>query len=79
MLGQTLLMILIAGFLAFETDKAKPRPYPVGNGDTLMVRTRGYGFCPEHCDVDHFHVGHKKGYECEDITCNHIIYDERLN
>ena len=79
MLGQTLLMILIAGFLAFETDKAKPRPYPVGNGDTLMVRIIGYGFCPKHCDVDHFHVGHKKNYNCETPICDHIIYEDRLN
>ena len=44
-----------------------------------MVRIRGYGFCPDNCDVDHFHVGHKEGYDCEDMVCNHIIYDERLN
>jgi|TARA_Y100000310_G_scaffold219257_1_gene220662 hypothetical protein len=65
--------------MAWETDKFKPKPYSLGNGDTLMVRIRGYGFCPPNCDVDHFHVGHKKGYDCEDISCNHIIYEERLN
>ena len=65
--------------MGWETEKFKPKPYALGNGDTLMVRTAGYGFCPKNCKVDHFHVGHKKGYECEDITCNHIIYEERLN
>ena len=76
---ETIIIVLLALYMGWEAESFKPKPYPLGNGDTLMVRTRGYGFCPEHCDVDHFHVGHKKGYECEDITCNHIIYDERLN
>ena len=62
--------------MAWETDRLKPKSYPLGNGDTLMVRIRGYGFCPKHCNVKHFHVGHKQGYECEDITCNHIIYED---
>lgn len=79
MLGQTLLMILIAGFLAFETDKAKPRPYPVGNGDTLMVRINGHGFCPKYCEVNHFHVCHKKNYNCNEDICEHIIYEDRCN
>ena len=65
--------------MGWETEKFKPKPYALENGDTLMVRTAGYGFCPKNCKVDHFHVGHKKGYECEDITCNHIIYEDRLN
>ena len=79
MLQETIIIVLLALYMGWEAESFKPKPYPLGNGDTLMVRTRGYGFCPEHCDVDHFHVGHKKGYECEDITCNHIIYEDRLN
>ena len=65
--------------MKWETESFKPKPYTLGGGDTLMVRIRGYGFCPDNCDVDHFHVGHKEGYDCEDMICNHIIYDERLN
>ena len=60
-------------------EKYKPKPYTLGNGDTLMVRTKGYGFCPEYCEVDHFHVGHKEGYKCENIICEHIIYEDRVN
>jgi len=65
--------------MKWETESFKPKSCPLGNGDTLMVRIRGYGFCPDSCDIDHFHTGHKEGYDCEDITCNHIIYEERLN
>ncbi len=65
--------------MAWETESFKPKPYSLGNGDTLMVRARGYGFCPDNCDTDHFHVGHKKGYNCETKVCNHIIYEDRLN
>ena len=79
MLQEIICLAFVFAIMAWEADRFKPRPYSLGNGDTLMVRTRGYGFCPKHCDVKHFHVGHKKGYECEDITCNHIIYEERLN
>jgi len=78
-LQETICIVFIIAFMAWETERFKPKPYSLGNGDTLMVRTRGYGFCPPNCDVDHFHVGHKKGYDCEDMTCNHIIYEERLN
>jgi|TARA_R100001530_G_scaffold112142_1_gene79195 hypothetical protein len=76
---QTILMVLFASFLAWETEREKPRPYPLGNGDTLMVRVVGYGFCPEYCDIDHFHVGHKINYNCEEDSCNHIVYEDRLN
>ena len=74
MLGQTLLMILIAGFIALETDRAKPKPYPLSDGDTLMVRIVGYEFCPKYCKVDHHHIGHKENYNCEENVCEHIIY-----
>ena len=63
----------------WETEKMKPTPYPIGDGDTLMVRTMGYEFCPPYCGVDHFHIGHKRGYNCETLICDHIIYEDRLN
>ena len=69
----------MAGFLAWEIDMEKPKPYPLGNGDTLMVRRAGYDFCPQYCDIDHFHFGHKRNYDCEVETCTHIIYEDRLN
>ena len=75
----TVCITFIALFLAWETDRVKPKPYPLGNGDTLMVRITGYEFCPKYCDVDHFHMGHKKEYNCEENSCNHIIYENRLN
>ena len=55
------------------------KPYEVKNGDILIVKVAGYGFCPKHCEVDHLHTGHKKNYNCKDKTCNHIIYEDRLN
>ena len=79
MVWQTVFMILVASFAAWEVDRTQPKPYPLGNGDTLMVRITGYAFCPKYCDVDHFHVGHKKNYNCETIVCEHIIYEDRLN
>jgi|TARA_Y100000296_G_C4980582_1_gene160412 hypothetical protein len=78
-LQEAILIALIAAYMAWETESFKPKPYSLGNGDTLMVRARGYGFCPDNCDTDHFHVGHKKGYNCETKVCNHIIYEDRLN
>ena len=72
-------MVFFASFLAWETERGKPHPYPLGNGDTLMVRSMGYAFCPEYCEVDHFHVGHKEDYNCETEICEHIIYEDRLN
>ena len=56
-----------------------PKPYPLGEGDTLMVRTMGYEFCPPYCGADHFHVGHKRNYNCETEICDHMIYEDRLN
>tara|TARA_R100001530_G_scaffold90850_1_gene63121 strand:- start:731 stop:973 length:243 start_codon:yes stop_codon:yes gene_type:complete len=69
----TILLILLAGFLAWEIDMDKPEPYPiVGTGDTLMVRITGYSFCPKHCDVNHHHFGHFTDYDCEEDICAHI-------
>ena len=65
--------------MGWETEKMTPKPYPLGGGDTLMVRTMGYEFCPLCCDIDHFHTGHKKDYNCETPICDHIIYEDRLN
>tara|TARA_R100001594_G_scaffold65404_3_gene99597 strand:- start:659 stop:877 length:219 start_codon:yes stop_codon:yes gene_type:complete len=70
-------MILMAGIIAWETDRAKPQPHALGNGDTLMVRVSGYDFCPKYCEVDHFHFGHKNNYNCEEDICEHIIYENR--
>ena len=69
----TLCLILTTGFLAWETDRLKPRPYPIGTtGDTLMVRINGYEFCPKNCDVNHFHMGHFNNYDCEEEVCSHL-------
>mgnify|MGYP003131391155 FL=1 len=70
-------MILMAGFIAWETDRVKPKPQALGGGDTLMVRVSGYDFCPKYCEVDHFHFGHKDDYDCEEDVCEHIIYENR--
>tara|TARA_Y100001963_G_C6501080_1_gene317885 strand:+ start:255 stop:491 length:237 start_codon:yes stop_codon:yes gene_type:complete len=72
----TLILLLSAGFLAWENDRLKPKPYPLGSGDTLMVRTIGYDFCPSYCKVNHFHVGHFKNYDCEETNCEHITINE---
>ena len=77
MATQTILLILLAGFLAWETDMANPKAYPLGDtGDTLMVRIIGYEFCPQNCDIDHFHTGHFDGYDCEFNPCVHITINE---
>ena len=76
---ETIILILLACYIGWETEAMKPKPYPLGGGDTLMVRTMGYEFCPPYCDVDHFHVGHKRDYNCETDICEHIIYEDRLN
>ena len=54
----------------------KPKPIPLGAGDTLMVRIAGYGFCPPYCEVDHNHIGHYKDYNCEEQQCEHITINE---
>tara|TARA_R100001530_G_scaffold4044_1_gene5671 strand:+ start:631 stop:897 length:267 start_codon:yes stop_codon:yes gene_type:complete len=76
---ELIFMILFSSILGWEVDKGEPKPYAIGNGDTLMVRSTGHGFCPNYCDIDHFHIGHKIDYDCEDYQCNHIIYEEELN
>jgi hypothetical protein len=76
---ESIFVALITIYVAWEIERSKPSPYPLGNGDTLMVRTMGYEFCPKYCEVDHFHIGHKRDYSCETGTCSHIIYEDRLN
>ena len=74
----TLLLLLLTGFLAWEIDMTKPKPYSLGNtGDTLMIRITGYEFCPSNCDVDHFHTGHFDNYDCEYVPCEHITINEK--
>ena len=74
---ETIFICLVAAFLSFEAEMAKPKPIPLGAGDTLMVRIVGYGFCPPHCDVDHNHMGHYKNYNCEELKCEHITVSEK--
>ena len=66
-------IVLILLLMKWGTGRLKPVPIPIGNGDTLMVRVVGYGFCPKYCNIDHSHFGHKKGYKCGEDTCGHII------
>jgi len=73
---ETILLLLLACFLGWELEREKPRAYPLGNGDTLMVRIVGYDFCPEHCSIDHSHYGHFTNYDCDYNYCNHITIDE---
>ena len=73
---ETIIILLFAGFLAWEVDMEKPKAYPLGSGDTLMVRIVGYEICPINCDIDHFHTGHFKEYDCEQNSCNHITINE---
>ena len=72
----TLCLILTAGFISYETERMKPKPYPLGSGDTLMVRIIGYEFCPQYCNIDHFHTGHFKNYDCEYVPCKHITIND---
>tara|TARA_R100001530_G_C4240279_1_gene135081 strand:+ start:407 stop:643 length:237 start_codon:yes stop_codon:yes gene_type:complete len=78
MLQEIICLTFVFAIMAWEADRFKPRPYSLGNGDTLMVRIAGYEFCPKYCAIDHFHVGHKKNYNCEVNICNHIIYEKRF-
>ena len=78
MLQETICIGIIAFLIGLEAERAKPKPYPLGSGDTLMVRISGYEFCPKYCDTDHFHIGHKKKYKCGVDYCQHIIYENRL-
>ena len=63
--------------MAWENDKLEPKPYPLGTGDTLMVRMLGYDFCPSYCSIDHFHIGHFRNYDCEVDNCEHRTIDEK--
>ena len=74
---ETIFICLIAALLCLEAERAKPKPIPLGAGDTLMVRIVGYGFCPPYCDVDHNHIGHYKNYDCEELKCEHITISEK--
>lgn len=77
MTAENIFILLVAIFVAYEIDLEKPKPYPLGDGDTLMVRVLGYDFCPKHCDVDHFHTGHFKNYNCEEDVCTHITINQK--
>ena len=72
----TILLILTMSLIGLESERLKPKPYPLGSGDTLMVRIDGYGFCPMNCDIDHFHTGHFTNYDCEEDMCNHITIND---
>jgi len=76
---ETIFICLVAALLCLEAKRFEPKPVPLGAGDTLMVRIVGYEFCPKYCDVDHFHIGHKKNYNCEEEICEHIIYEYKTN
>ena len=71
-------MLIVAALIGWEVEREKPKPYPLGNGDTLMVRITGYGFCPKHCKINHNHIGHMKNYNCEETLCEHITYENKL-
>ena len=68
--------ILMATLISVDSEMGAPKPYPLGFGDTLMVRTSGKEFCPKHCDIDHFHNGHFKNYNCEYVPCEHITVND---
>ena len=67
----------MAALLCLESRRFEPKPIPIGTGDTLMVRTAGYGFCPSYCEIDHNHIGHYKNYNCEEQKCEHITISEK--
>ena len=67
----------MAALICLEAERFEPKPIPLGEGDTLMVRTAGYGFCPPHCEIDHNHIGHYKNYNCEELKCEHITISEK--
>jgi len=73
----TICLIVTCAFLAWEADRLEPKPYPMGHGDTLMVRIAGYSFCPPNCAVDHFHIGHFKNYNCGEEICTHITISRK--
>ena len=63
--------------MAWANDSLEPKPYPLGFGDTLMVRSVGDDFCPPYCGVNHHHIGHFKTYNCETDSCQHRVIDEK--
>ena len=73
---EAIAILAIAILIALNIELQKPKPHPVGLGDTLMVRRLGYGFCPYNCNVDHFHIGHFKNYNCKEDTCTHITINQ---
>ena len=74
---ETLFILLIAALISLEVERAKPKPVPLGGGDTLMVRITGYGFCPLYCETNHNHIGHYKNYNCEEQQCEHMTISEK--
>ena len=74
---ETIFICLMAALIGFEADRMKPKPIPLGAGDTLMVRIAGYGFCPSYCEINHNHIGHYKNYNCEELQCEHITINEK--
>ena len=74
---ETIFICLMAALIGLESDRLKPKPIPLGAGDTLMVRIAGYGFCPPYCEIDHNHIGHYKNYNCEERKCEHITISEK--
>ena len=74
---ETLFILLMAVLISLEVERAKPKPVPLGGGDTLMVRITGYGFCPLYCEAHHNHIGHYKNYNCEEQQCEHITISEK--
>jgi|TARA_Y100000310_G_scaffold4621_1_gene5524 hypothetical protein len=72
-----ILLVFVLALAGWENNRFKPVPVAIGNGDTLMVRYAGYGFCPKYCDIIHHHLGHERGYECGEDNCPHIIYESK--
>ena len=67
----------MAALICFEAERFEPKPIPIGEGDTLMDRIAGYGFCQPHCEIDHNHIGHYKNYNCEEQQSEHITKSEK--
>ena len=67
----------MAVLISLEVERAKPKPVSLGEGDILMVRVAGYSFSPIYSEVNHNHIGHYKGYNCEELQCEHITINEK--
>ena len=74
---ETIFICLVAALVCLEAERFEPNPVSLGEGDTLMVRIVGYGFCPPYCEIDHNHIGHYKNYNCEELQCEHITISEK--